>query len=159
RWPHLCDGRIHSQDRLKDQLIAARRATLRGCSGCGHGHLYAHRALQFRARTATRLAQRCAHQGGRCNRGREHNRARNALQRMGTAQLGAYLGTSRNMLTFRFPAEASSPACNPAGRSATMGEEETMAESVYKIIELVGTSTDSWEKAAAGAVERAAKTL
>ena len=34
-----------------------------------------------------------------------------------------------------------------------------MAESVYKIIELVGTSTDSWEKAAAGAVERAAKTL
>jgi flavin-binding protein dodecin len=34
-----------------------------------------------------------------------------------------------------------------------------MAESVYKIIELVGTSTDSWEKAAAAAVERAAKTL
>ena len=34
-----------------------------------------------------------------------------------------------------------------------------MAESVYKIIELVGTSTDSWEKAAKAAVERAAKTL
>lgn len=34
-----------------------------------------------------------------------------------------------------------------------------MAESVYKIIELVGTSTDSWEKAAAAAVERASKTL
>jgi hypothetical protein len=34
-----------------------------------------------------------------------------------------------------------------------------MAESVYKIIELVGTSTDSWEKAAAVAVERAAQTL
>ncbi|NIM49139.1 MAG: transporter [Gemmatimonadales bacterium] len=34
-----------------------------------------------------------------------------------------------------------------------------MAESVYKVVELVGTSTDSWEKAAAGAVERAAKTL
>ena len=34
-----------------------------------------------------------------------------------------------------------------------------MAESVYKIIELVGTSTDSWEKAAKTAVERAAKTL
>ena len=33
-----------------------------------------------------------------------------------------------------------------------------MAESVYKVIELVGTSTESWEKAAA-AVERAAKTL
>jgi flavin-binding protein dodecin len=34
-----------------------------------------------------------------------------------------------------------------------------MAESVYKIIELVGTSTDSWEKAAKTAVERASKTL
>jgi flavin-binding protein dodecin len=34
-----------------------------------------------------------------------------------------------------------------------------MAESVYKVIELVGTSTDSWEKAAAAAVNRAAKTL
>jgi len=34
-----------------------------------------------------------------------------------------------------------------------------MAESVYKVIELVGTSTDSWEKAAAAAVERASKTL
>jgi len=34
-----------------------------------------------------------------------------------------------------------------------------MAESVYKIIQLVGTSTESWEKAAAAAVARAAKTL
>jgi dodecin len=34
-----------------------------------------------------------------------------------------------------------------------------MAESVYKIIEVVGTSTESWEKAAAAAVDRAAKTL
>lgn len=34
-----------------------------------------------------------------------------------------------------------------------------MAESVYKIIELVGTSTESWEKAAAAAVNRASKTL
>lgn len=34
-----------------------------------------------------------------------------------------------------------------------------MAESVYKVIELVGTSPDSWEKAAASAVEVAAKTL
>jgi flavin-binding protein dodecin len=34
-----------------------------------------------------------------------------------------------------------------------------MAESVYKVIELVGTSPDSWEKAAAAAVKRAAKTL
>jgi dodecin len=34
-----------------------------------------------------------------------------------------------------------------------------MAESVYKIIELVGTSSESWEKAAAVAVQRASKTL
>ena len=34
-----------------------------------------------------------------------------------------------------------------------------MAESVYKIIELVGTSTELWEKAAAAAVERASKSL
>ncbi|MDH3197341.1 MAG: dodecin family protein [Candidatus Krumholzibacteria bacterium] len=34
-----------------------------------------------------------------------------------------------------------------------------MAESVYKVIELVGTSTDSWEKAAAAAVNKAGKKL
>jgi dodecin len=34
-----------------------------------------------------------------------------------------------------------------------------MPESVYKVIELVGTSTESWEKAAKAAVERASQTL
>ena len=34
-----------------------------------------------------------------------------------------------------------------------------MAESVYKVVELVGTSTESWEKAAKAAVERASKSL
>jgi len=34
-----------------------------------------------------------------------------------------------------------------------------MAESVYKVIELVGSSAESWEKAAANAVELAAKSL
>jgi len=34
-----------------------------------------------------------------------------------------------------------------------------MAESVYKVIELVGTSTESWEKAAAAAVKQASKSL
>ena len=34
-----------------------------------------------------------------------------------------------------------------------------MAESVYKVIELVGTSTESWEKAASAAVNKAAKSL
>ena len=34
-----------------------------------------------------------------------------------------------------------------------------MGESVYKVIELVGTSTESWEKAASAAVNRAGKSL
>ncbi len=34
-----------------------------------------------------------------------------------------------------------------------------MGERVYKVIELVGTSTESWEKAAAAAIERAGQTL
>jgi len=34
-----------------------------------------------------------------------------------------------------------------------------MAEGVYKVIELVGTSTESWEKAAAAAVQRASESL
>ena len=34
-----------------------------------------------------------------------------------------------------------------------------MAESVYKVIELVGTSTESWEKAATAAIELASHTL
>jgi flavin-binding protein dodecin len=38
-------------------------------------------------------------------------------------------------------------------------QEDVMSESVYKVIELVGTSKESWEKAASGAVEQAAKTL
>jgi dodecin len=34
-----------------------------------------------------------------------------------------------------------------------------MTENVYKVIELVGTSTESWEKATATAIDRASKTL
>ena len=34
-----------------------------------------------------------------------------------------------------------------------------MSESVYKVIELIGTSTESWEKAAKAAVDRASETL
>jgi len=34
-----------------------------------------------------------------------------------------------------------------------------MAESVYKVIELVGSSTESWEKAAAAAITKASKSL
>ena len=45
-------------------------------------------------------------------------------------------------------------AMRPSG-----GREIEMDESVYKVIELVGTSTESWEKAAAAAIDRAAKSL
>lgn len=34
-----------------------------------------------------------------------------------------------------------------------------MAESVYKVVEIVGSSEESWERAAAAAVERAGQTL
>jgi flavin-binding protein dodecin len=34
-----------------------------------------------------------------------------------------------------------------------------MPENVYKVIELVGTSSESWEKATAAAINRASKTL
>jgi dodecin len=34
-----------------------------------------------------------------------------------------------------------------------------MAEAVYKVVEIIGTSSDSWERAARVAVERASKTL
>ena len=34
-----------------------------------------------------------------------------------------------------------------------------MADSVYKVIELVGTSSESWEKAAQAAVDKASKSL
>src|SRR6478735_200104 len=38
-------------------------------------------------------------------------------------------------------------------------EERLMADSVYKVIELVGTSTDSWERAAAAALDQASASL
>lgn len=34
-----------------------------------------------------------------------------------------------------------------------------MGDSVYKVIELVGTSSDSWEKAAKNAIDKAGKSL
>ena len=37
--------------------------------------------------------------------------------------------------------------------------EDDMTESVYKVIELIGTSKESWEKAASAAINRAGKTL
>jgi flavin-binding protein dodecin len=59
------------------------------------------------------------------------------------------------------PATAKATASSGSSSSVTTapGERVVMAESVYKIIELVGTSTESWEKAAAAAVLRASQTL
>ena len=50
---------------------------------------------------------------------------------------------------------------DPAVTIARFAEERTdvVAESAYKVIELVGTSTESWEKAAAAAVKKASGSL
>jgi dodecin len=42
---------------------------------------------------------------------------------------------------------------------STQFREDEMPESTYDVIELIGTSKESWEKAAANAVEQASKTL
>jgi dodecin len=55
------------------------------------------------------------------------------------------------------PSLPSTDAENQQG--ATASREITMTESVYKVVEIVGTSTDSWEKAAKAAVERAGESL
>jgi dodecin len=65
----------------------------------------------------------------------------------------------RILFTMRLPMLG----CNAAGallRPASFHQrEDDMAESVYKVIELIGTSKESWEKAAAAAVGRAGKSL
>ena len=43
--------------------------------------------------------------------------------------------------------------------SGNKPKERTMADSVYKVIEIIGTSKDSWERAATVAIERATKSL
>jgi hypothetical protein len=51
---------------------------------------------------------------------------------------------------------------NPVNVRAPFGSvawEETMTDSLYKVIEIIGTSPQSWDLAAKSAVERAAKTL
>ncbi len=50
-------------------------------------------------------------------------------------------------------------AAGTSGTTSTPRERVVMAESVYKIVELVGTSTESWEKASSAAVLRASQTL
>jgi dodecin len=57
------------------------------------------------------------------------------------------------------PCDAIIPKRGGNTRTTGRAKEEVMAESVYKVIELVGTSTESWEKAAKAAVDRAGKSL
>ena len=52
----------------------------------------------------------------------------------------------------RLTPPSSGPTLPPFGEAA-------MADSVYKVVELVGTSSESWEQAARAAVERAAQSL
>jgi dodecin len=52
--------------------------------------------------------------------------------------------------------------CDPVNVRAPFGSvtwEETMPDTLYKVIEIIGTSPQSWDLAAKSAVERAAKTL
>jgi flavin-binding protein dodecin len=44
-------------------------------------------------------------------------------------------------------------------RSCCLGQGERHVDSVYKVIEVIGTSSKSWEAAAAAAVERASQSL
>ena len=60
---------------------------------------------------------------------------------------------------FAFRPATFSPARLNAWRAFRANQyvrEERMAERVYKVIELIGTSTESWERAASAAIERAA---
>jgi dodecin len=51
------------------------------------------------------------------------------------------------------------PKLSKAKPSPAMDWEDDMTESAYKVIELIGTSAESWEKAAQAAVDRAGKSL
>ena len=43
--------------------------------------------------------------------------------------------------------------------SRRTGKEAKMADSIYKVIQLVGSSSSSWEEAAKNAIEKAGQTL
>ena len=58
-----------------------------------------------------------------------------------------------------FPWAVTKAAREPQPPTDWSEKEREMSESVYKVIEMVGTSTDSWEKAAAAAVEIASQSL
>jgi dodecin len=51
------------------------------------------------------------------------------------------------------------PASVPRKKRGIMAKKFATSESVYKLVEVIGTSTTTWEDAARNAVETAAKTL
>ena len=51
------------------------------------------------------------------------------------------------------------PAFVPRKMRGIMAKKSAPADSVYKLVEIIGTSKQSWEDAAKNAVETAAKTL
>lgn len=57
------------------------------------------------------------------------------------------------------PSGAAEPPTSEPAPAGASRKRATMGESVYKIIELVGTSPESWEKAAAAAVAKASQSL
>jgi dodecin len=57
------------------------------------------------------------------------------------------------------PRESSCRARLYCAQFIAWGRENAMSDSVYKVIEVVGTSSKSWEAAAAAAVERASQSL
>jgi flavin-binding protein dodecin len=59
----------------------------------------------------------------------------------------------------RHPAVDRTSMVSPSALLFTSSGGMVMAENVYKVIELIGTSTESWEKATAAAIARASKTL
>jgi flavin-binding protein dodecin len=75
---------------------------------------------------------------------------------LATASRFAIANTRGELLEFD---GLSGPSGSPVLVVVRVQMEDVVAESVYKIIEIVGTSPTSWEKAAAAAVERAAQTL
>jgi len=76
----------------------------------------------------------------------------------GAARINPRQGKLLSKLNGRGP-DAVPAKINLTGRSDAATEGTTMADSVYKIIELVGTSDKSWEQAAEAAVSLAGDSL
>jgi flavin-binding protein dodecin len=85
----------------------------------------------------------------------------NGLTETGSRLSTAVIRGLRSRLNLFSPGGAGDrPPPPPMQRSPVLiRKEDSMAESIYKVIELIGTSTKSWEEAAKNAVETASKSL